>query len=107
VCPLQTCGSDTAAGADAVVTIFHNPGVAYGRPSLISDLLTVPANPGQHQLENQATTVLAWLVDRSPAFAGARWLEAAFSRRCVSTQAPKTRVLVALTHSPIELPLKV
>lgn len=57
--------------ADATVTVFHDPLLPHGRPSLISDLLTVPATPGQHQLENQATTVLAWLVDRSPAFADA------------------------------------
>jgi hypothetical protein len=53
------------------MSLYHDPLLAYPRPSLISDLLTVPATKEQHQAENQATTVLAWLVDRSPTIAHA------------------------------------
>jgi hypothetical protein len=48
----------------------HDPQTEGVRPSLIGDLLSVPATVKNHQLENQATTVLAWLIDRSPAIAG-------------------------------------
>lgn len=45
--------------------------MTYGRPSLVTDLLQIPANHQQHQLENQATAVLAWLGDRSNAIGSA------------------------------------
>jgi hypothetical protein len=47
------------------MTLYHDPSLPYPRPSLVGDLLGVPATTSQHQLENQTTTVLAWLVDRS------------------------------------------
>lgn len=53
------------------MTLYHDPTLPYLRPSLIGDLLSVPATKEQHQLENQTTTVLAWLIDRSPAIAKA------------------------------------
>ena len=49
------------------MSLYHDPELPYLRPSLIGDLLAVPATKEQHQLENQTTTVLAWLVDRCPA----------------------------------------
>ncbi|CAB4895674.1 unannotated protein [freshwater metagenome] len=48
------------------MTLYHAPALTYGRPDLFVDLFSVPATITQHQLENQATTVLAWLIDRSP-----------------------------------------
>lgn len=51
------------------MSLYHEPSSAYARPSLVADLLGVPATASQHQLENQATTVVAWLVDRSPTLA--------------------------------------
>jgi hypothetical protein len=51
------------------MTLYHAPGVEAQRPSLVGDLFAVAAKDTNHQLENQATTVLAWLVDRSPAIA--------------------------------------
>ena len=49
--------------------LYHDPDAGHSRPHLIVDLLDVPAKPNNHQLENQATTVLAWLVDGSPELA--------------------------------------
>ena len=51
------------------MSLFHEPSSPHLRPSLVDDLLGVPATASQHQLENQATTVVAWLVDRSPTLA--------------------------------------
>lgn len=53
------------------VNLYHDPLLPHARPALIRDLLDVPATSSHHQLENQSTTVLAWLVDRSPAIAHA------------------------------------
>lgn len=53
------------------MTLYHDPDLTYGRPTLIGDLLGVPATTKNHQLENQATSVLAWLIDRSPTIARA------------------------------------
>jgi hypothetical protein len=53
------------------LSLYHDPSLSYLRPSLIGDLLSVPATKEQHQLENQTTTVLAWLVDQCPAIADA------------------------------------
>jgi hypothetical protein len=50
-------------------SLYHDPSLRYQRPSLVRDLLGVPATASLHQLENQTTTVLAWLVDRSPVLA--------------------------------------
>jgi hypothetical protein len=51
------------------MSLYQDPSLPYLRPSLVGDLLGVPATTSQHQLENQATAVVAWLVDRSPALA--------------------------------------
>ena len=51
------------------MTLYHDPTLPGGRPTLVGDLLGIPATDKNHQLENQATTVLAWLVDRSPSIA--------------------------------------
>jgi hypothetical protein len=48
---------------------MFDPCSAYARPSLVGDLLTIPALDANHQLENQATSVLAWLIDYSPILA--------------------------------------
>ncbi len=48
------------------MTLYHDPLIGDSRPTLVGDLLGIPARDKNHQLENQATTVLAWLVDRSP-----------------------------------------
>ena len=53
------------------MSLYHDPSLPYLHPSLVGDLLGVPATTSQHQLENQTTTVLAWLVDRSPTLARA------------------------------------
>lgn len=53
------------------MSLYHDPSLPYLRPSLIGDLLSIPATKQQHQLENQTTTVLAWLVDQCPAIANA------------------------------------
>lgn len=42
------------------MSLYHDPSLPYAHPSL-----GVPATASQHQLENQTTTVLAWLVDHS------------------------------------------
>lgn len=52
------------------MSIYHDSSAA-NRPSLVGDLLGVSATDTNHQFENQATTVLAWLVDWSPAVAAA------------------------------------
>jgi hypothetical protein len=49
--------------------LYQDPIKARPRPSLIRDLLTIPAKVDNHQIENQATCVLAWLVDQSPVLA--------------------------------------
>jgi hypothetical protein len=46
------------------VSIYHDPSDPVGRPDLIGDLLMLPATDRVHQLENQASTVLGWLIDR-------------------------------------------
>lgn len=51
------------------MSLYHDPELDDVRPALVGDLLGIPAQDKHHQLENQATTVLAWLVDRSPAIA--------------------------------------
>lgn len=53
------------------MTLYHEPTPHGVRPTLVGDLLAIPATDKNHQLENQATTVLEWLVDRSPAIARA------------------------------------
>lgn len=53
------------------MTLYHDPNTEGIGPTLIGDLLGIPATDKNHQLENQATTVLAWLIDRSPAIAKA------------------------------------
>ncbi len=47
------------------MTLYHDPSRPDKKSSLIGDLLKLPATPEQHQLENQATAVLAWLADNS------------------------------------------
>jgi hypothetical protein len=61
------------------MTIYQDPALpGRVRPGLVSELLGQPAWEQHHQLENQASIVLAWLIDRSPAI-GRRildlWLE--------------------------------
>jgi hypothetical protein len=51
------------------MTLYHDPDIEDVRSSLVGDLLGIPATDKNHQLENQATTVLAWLVDQSPTIA--------------------------------------
>jgi hypothetical protein len=52
--------------------LYQDPETSHRlRPSLVKDLLTTPASVTNHQLENQATIVIAWLVDRSRAVATA------------------------------------
>lgn len=51
--------------------LYRDPTLPRPRPSLIRDLFTIPAKATNHQLENQATAVLAWLMDRSPMVARA------------------------------------
>jgi hypothetical protein len=53
------------------MALYQDPAKPRPRPSLVRDLLTIPAKVDNHQIENQATCVLAWLVDRSPVFARA------------------------------------
>lgn len=53
------------------MTIYQDPAGPYPRPTLLPALMSVPAKEGQHQHENQATEILAWLVDRSDAVAHA------------------------------------
>src|SRR4051794_38878824 len=49
--------------------LYQDPAAPRPRPSLVRDLFTLPTKPTLHPLENQATAVLAWLADRSKAFA--------------------------------------
>jgi hypothetical protein len=51
------------------MAFYQDPDKPRHRPSLIADLFKLPTKPGLHPLENQATATLAWLIDRSPAFA--------------------------------------
>jgi len=51
------------------MTLYHDPEIEDVRPTLVGDLLGIPARDKNHQLENQTTTVLAWLIDRSPTIA--------------------------------------
>jgi hypothetical protein len=51
------------------VALYQDPAQPRLRPSLIEDLIALPATTKHHALENQSTAVLAWLADRSPAFA--------------------------------------
>lgn len=52
------------------MTLYQDP-TAPGRirPNLMAELLGQPAWEQHHQLENQASIVLAWLIDRSPVIA--------------------------------------
>lgn len=47
------------------MSIYLDPAGPYPHPTLLPALMKVPAKEGQHQHENQATEVLAWLVDNS------------------------------------------
>lgn len=50
------------------MTLYQDPKMPGRlRPSLVVELLGQPAWEQHHQLENQATIVLAWMIDRSPA----------------------------------------
>src|SRR3954449_12698847 len=49
--------------------LYQPPDKPRLRPSLVKDLFVIPAKSTNHQIENQATAVLAWLIDRSPEFA--------------------------------------
>lgn len=52
------------------MSIYSDPTIpGRVRPSLIGDLIALKATTAHHALEDQSTTVLAWLVDRSPAIA--------------------------------------
>jgi hypothetical protein len=52
------------------MALYRDPAAAHRpRPSIVRDLLRIPAKIDNHQIENQATCVLGWLVDRSPVFA--------------------------------------
>ncbi|MEJ7784250.1 MAG: hypothetical protein WKF96_05550 [Solirubrobacteraceae bacterium] len=51
------------------MAFYQDPDKPRHRPSLIEDLFKLPTKPGLHPLENQSTATLAWLIDRSPAFA--------------------------------------
>jgi hypothetical protein len=51
------------------MALYQDPAADRPRPSLVRDLLRIPAKVDNHQIENQATCVLGWLVDRSPVFA--------------------------------------
>jgi len=53
------------------MALYQDPAKPRLRPSLVKDLFTIPAKATNHQIENQATAVLAWLIDRSPALAAA------------------------------------
>lgn len=53
------------------MSIYRDPQLPRPRPSLVSDLLGLKATTAHHALEDQSTTVLAWLIDRSPAIARA------------------------------------
>lgn len=48
---------------------YRDPSFPRTRPSLVRDLLGLTATTAHHALEDQATTVLAWLIDRSPVIA--------------------------------------
>ena len=61
--------ADADDGWQDVVVLYQDPAKPRRRPSLIGALLSIPAKATNHQLENQATAVLAWLVDRSPVIA--------------------------------------
>lgn len=57
------------------MTLYQDPKMPGRlRPSLVADLLGQPAWDQHHQLENQATIVLAWMIDRSPPI-GSRLLD--------------------------------
>jgi hypothetical protein len=52
------------------MTFYQDPSTAGRiRPNLLTELLGQPAWEQHHQLENQASIVLAWLIDRSPPLA--------------------------------------
>jgi hypothetical protein len=53
------------------MTIYLDPAGPYPHPTLFPALMSVPAKEGQHQHENQATEILAWLIDRSDVVARA------------------------------------
>lgn len=48
------------------MSLYRDPSLPRTRPSLVRDLLGLTATTAHHALEDQATTVLAWLIDRSP-----------------------------------------
>lgn len=52
-----------------VLTLYQDPDKPRRRPSLVEDLVKLPTKPTGQPLENQATAVLAWLIDHSPSFA--------------------------------------
>lgn len=57
------------------MTLYQDPKMPGRlRPSLVAELLGQPAWDQHHQLENQATIVLAWMIDRSAAI-GRRLLD--------------------------------
>src|SRR4051794_39833808 len=65
-------GAPIDSWSTLAMTLYHDPTQpGRHRPSLVPDLLEVPATATHHQLENQSTTVLAWLIDRSTAVARA------------------------------------
>lgn len=80
------------------MTLYHSPGVEAQRPSLVGDLLSIAAKDTNHQLENQATTVLAWLVDRSPSIASA------VLRMFLGTSAPSGGLIGARTQVAMPKP---
>jgi hypothetical protein len=51
------------------VPLYQDPTGPRAWPSLVEDLFALSMTHKQHPLENQATAALAWLIDRSPAFA--------------------------------------
>src|SRR5947208_572316 len=51
--------------------IYTDPLQPRQRPNLIAGLISTPSTPATQPLENQMTETLAWLIDRSPAFARA------------------------------------
>src|SRR3954465_2143481 len=80
------------------MALYQDPAQPRLRPSLVEDLLALPATTKHHPLENQSTAVLAWLADRSALFAPR--LVACFLGHPVD----KGIVIGARTQIPMEQP---